>query len=65
MLFNNYSPQVLRDAIEYELQKTNDAKMAAITAMQKLNEDPLHYEKFGIMSKAKYKIKNKFFKRIK
>lgn len=37
--FSLYTPQQLRDAIEVEMQKTNDPKTAAITAVKKLNAD--------------------------
>ena len=54
MLFKDYSPQCLRDVIEYELKSTDDAKTAAIMAIKNLNKDPGHYMQFGVMTKAKY-----------
>jgi len=55
-MFKLYSPQQLRDAIEIELQKTNDAKTASIIAIKKLEKDPTCYEN---MQKSK---KNKIIK---
>ena len=43
-IFDNYSPQQLRDAIEIELQKTISPSLAAKVAMKKLSKDPHHYE---------------------
>lgn len=43
-MFESYTPQQLRDAIEIELQKTNDPKMAANLAMARLKKDPDYYE---------------------
>jgi hypothetical protein len=44
MIFDSFTPQALRDAIEIELQHTDDAKTASIIALKKLNEDPRCYE---------------------
>lgn len=43
-MFEKYSPMTLRNAIEFELQKTDDPKTAAIIAMKKLKENPEYYE---------------------
>jgi|WetSurMetagenome_2_1015567.scaffolds.fasta_scaffold03660_1 hypothetical protein len=46
----SYSPQLLRDAIEIELQKTFDSKQASITAIKRLQSDPEYYFKnFGLV----------------
>lgn len=50
MKFKKYSPLQLRNAIEIEMKKTDDAKMASIIAIKKLNKNPDHYEN---MEKAK------------
>lgn len=43
MIFNKFSPQALRDAIEFELQKTEDPKIASIIAIKKMNKNPEYY----------------------
>lgn len=43
MNFKTYSPQDLRSAIEYEMQKTDDPKIASIMAIKKLKKDPEYY----------------------
>lgn len=43
-LFSGYLPQDLRNAIEIELQKTDDAKLAAIIAIKRLNLNPEYYQ---------------------
>ena len=53
MNFNKFSPQLLRDAIEFELRKTDDAKTASIIAIKNLEKNPEHYVQFGVMAKAK------------
>jgi superfamily II DNA or RNA helicase len=53
-MFENYSPQTLRDAIEYELIMNDDIKSAAIAALAKLKENPIYYDdKFSNMFKAR------------
>jgi hypothetical protein len=50
MNFNNFSPSLLRFAIEIELQSTNDAKVAAMTAISRLRKDPDYYtNKYGFV----------------
>lgn len=44
-MFEKFSPQALRDAIEIELKKTDDAKMASMIAIKRLEKDPQFYEK--------------------
>lgn len=62
-MFKNYTPQQLRDAIEIELQKTDDIKMATVIAMKRLKKDNTFYEK---MEKGiKYNIRgSKTMKKI-
>jgi hypothetical protein len=45
-LFEHYSPQALRDAIEIELQSNPnlDAKAAAMIAMKRLGDNPMWYQ---------------------
>jgi len=53
-MFELYSPQNLRDAIEIELRNTDDPKTAAIIAMKRLKKDPDYYQdNFGVMTKAR------------
>jgi hypothetical protein len=42
-MFENYSPMHLRNAIEFELKKCNNPKLAAITAIKNLENDPTYY----------------------
>lgn len=58
MNFSTFTPHQLRKAIEIELQKTDDVKIASITALKRLNEDPGYYED---MTKART---HKYYKRI-
>jgi hypothetical protein len=44
-LFQNYSPQMLRMAIEIELQKAGSTVVAAKIALKRLEEDPEYYTK--------------------
>lgn len=46
--FSKYSPQELRDEIDYQIKKCGDAKTAAYLAIEALNQ------RYGIMQKAKY-----------
>lgn len=62
-MFENYSPHALRNAIEIELQKTDDAKIAAMIAMKNLKKNPLFYE--SMMKSKIFKVGNKFFKKEK
>lgn len=57
-MFEKYSPRDLRDAIEIEMQKTNDSKVAAKIAIARLGKNPLYYQN---MMKAK---PTKYVKRI-
>lgn len=53
-MFEKYTPQTLRGAIEYEMRKTDDPIFAAKLAMKNLEKDPDYYVQFGVMEKAKY-----------
>jgi hypothetical protein len=46
--FDLYTPQELRDEIDFQLKKCGDAKTAAYMAIETLNQ------RYGIMEKAKY-----------
>ncbi|MCK5601231.1 hypothetical protein KAR91_05160, partial [Candidatus Pacearchaeota archaeon] len=54
MLLDKYTFQQLRDAIEIELQKTDDAKLAAAIAITRLNKDPEYYESMQKARVTKY-----------
>ncbi|MFX0132964.1 MAG: hypothetical protein ACFFDN_04890 [Candidatus Hodarchaeota archaeon] len=71
MNFSTFTPHQLRKAIEIELQKTDDVKIASITALKRLNEDPGYYEDMEKARTHKYYKRilkpsgnNKFFKRL-
>jgi len=50
MKFDNYSPRLLRFAIERELQKTDDVKLAAQIAIARLKKNPKYYhEQYGFI----------------
>jgi len=54
MEFIDFTPHQLRKAIEIELQKNNDAKMASIIALKNLNNDPEYYEDMEKARSHKY-----------
>ena len=43
-IFDNYSPQNLRDGIQFELQKDNNISQATANALAKLKKDPHCYD---------------------
>lgn len=56
-MFETYTPQQLRDAIEIELQHDENPKTAAITAMKRLKEDPEYYvKKYGVLAMSKARL---------
>jgi hypothetical protein len=44
-MFEKFTPQQLRDAIEIEMQKTDSVQLAANIAIKRLEKDPEYYEK--------------------
>lgn len=64
-MFENYSPHMLRAAIEIELQTNKDAKTAATIALKRLESDPEYYIKnFGVVEMEKARGPVKYIKRI-
>ena len=64
-MFENYSPHMLRAAIEIELQTNKDAKTAATIALKRLESDPEYYVKnFGVVEMEKARGPVKYIKRI-
>jgi hypothetical protein len=57
MILKNYTFQALRNAIEIELQKTDDVKLAAAIAIKRLSKDPGYYESMQKARMKKYKSK--------
>jgi hypothetical protein len=54
VIFDTFSPQALRDAIEIEMQSNDNPKIASIIALKRLKEDPEYYSKrYRILNKAK------------
>jgi hypothetical protein len=53
-LFKNYTPRMLRDAIEIELQKAGSTVVAARIALQRLEDDPEYYTKMQKAVMTKY-----------
>jgi hypothetical protein len=53
-LFQNYSPQTLRAAIEIELQKAGSTVVAAKIALKRLEEDPEYYTNMQKARMTKY-----------
>jgi hypothetical protein len=66
MNFENFSPQLLRYAIEKELQFTTDTKMASMIALSRLKKDSQYYhKKYGYIEMDMQKARvTKYVKRV-
>lgn len=65
MKFSDFSPYLLRFAIEIELQNTNDTKMASIMALKRLKDDPEYYHnKYGYIEPLEKARNHKYAKRV-